>query len=250
MNEIIEHCRRYYESPPVPDELSRYNRLFKDRRYHLHYKDVFPCFFTGDIEKKDQLLAISLNPRLDKTTWNEQGNCFQDWMCLCNSRFTKYESDEEIPPVFKNILKVFFDPKEIKRHGKKALLQDNIVNIDWCFYYSSRFRSLGKSFYEKHNIIGLYELFNNNIKFFVDQIKPRCIFVHGISEDIVTETMRKKGRKRITLWHGNRRYRVEFGRYGETKIPLIYQRWFINRGNKEENLTEIRNCIKEMDSHR
>ena len=243
MKNVKNYCRDFQRKPPK-DLLNKYNSLQKrNLDYKLMYKELFPCFFTGNINKKNSYLTISLNPKLDNQTRKDQRGDFNAWFDFCLNRFENYETESAVHFIFKNLLKLFFTDQEIKRSCKRKLLQENLINIDWCPYYSKKFVTTGKLFFEKNGIIELYEIFNKNLNEFIKFTKPRCIFIHGKSFDELANEIMPNVITKIELNHGDRPYEERYGYYKKTKIPVFYQTHFINRANKNENLEEIRKFI-------
>ncbi|MBN2077456.1 MAG: hypothetical protein JW838_00725 [Spirochaetes bacterium] len=240
MKNVRDYCRSLHNNPPRK-LLDKYNILQINPDNKLIYQNVFPCFFTGNIKKKNSIMTISLNPKFDGHTKHSQCGNFNAWFDYCINRFDKYETEGEVHRVFKNLLKIFYSDQELKRSSKRQLLQENLVNIDWCYYYSKRFRTFKKKFFNDNGLIELYEKFNDNLDYFVKLIKPQCIFIHGksfddVASEIITD-MKNHGKK---FKHGKRTYELKYGFYKKTQIPIFYQTLFINSANKNINLEDIR----------
>ena len=242
MKNVIDYCKSLYNNPPR-ELLDQYNILQKNPDNKLIYQNVFPCFFTGNIKKKNSFLTVSLNPKFDGNTKYSQCGNFNDWFDYCINRFDKYETDAEVHRVFKNLLKILFSDQEIKRSSKRKLLQENLVNIDWCYYYSKKFRTVDKKYFNDNGLIKLYQKFNDNLDCFIKITNPQCIFMHGKSfEDIANDIM--TGMKTFGKYnHGKKTYELKHGFYKKTNIKIFYQTHFINNVNKNANLEKIRKFI-------
>lgn len=244
MKNVKNYCRDF-QRKPSKDLLNKYNSLQKrNLDYKLMYKELFPCFFTGNINKKNSFLTISLNPKLDNQTRKDQRGDFNAWFDFCLNRFERYKTEGEVHRVFKNLLKIFFSDQEIKRSCKRRLLQDHIVNIDWCPYYSKKFRTSGRRYLKKNGLVDLYLKFNENLDYFVKITKPKCIFLHGKSFDDLSNEIISNIKTYKKFKHGDKVYELKWGYYKKTRILIFYQTLFINSANKKENLEEIRKFIE------
>jgi hypothetical protein len=241
-DKILRYCQKSYASPPV-ELLERFNNIVKDANLQLHYEDIYPCFFTGDVDLKDPFLSVSINPAYGKQTKKEQGDCLEEWMERCKHRFKDYPSDKAVHTVFKYTLKVFLDPSTIRLEGVRQSLQRHVVNLDWCPFFSSNWKTVSDSFLGKRDLMGLRDYFDENLRFLIGCLKPARIFLHGSQLEHFARGIIPRPRIKL-LRHGEREYEVLYGRTVES-IPVVYQRPFINRANKTLNLEIIRGLFEQ-----
>ena len=145
MENVFERLHEL-DSKPNRTLIEEFNHHFtaKNPKYKLLVKDgVRPCFFSGDIETPGKIVTVSLNPAYTPgATEEEQGNRgFKDWYSSCRSRFKQYGSDQEVHTIFKNLFKVIAPPEVWNTPEKRKYLQDHLLNLDWCYYYSEKFPS-------------------------------------------------------------------------------------------------------------
>jgi len=140
----------------------------------------------------------------------EQGDSFEEWMEKCKYRFIEYPCDQAVHAVFKYLLKVFLDPDTIRLQGIRQSLQQHVVNLDWCPYYSSNWKSLSDLFLTKHNLMDLRAYFDSNLRFFIGCLKPARIFLHGSQLEHFARGIIVCPSSKL-LRHGERDYEVLYG---------------------------------------
>lgn len=219
---------------------------FNSNFTHLYHKETFPCFFTGDFNLSKPIVTISLNPKYDIGKKEEQGDDFQNWLLGCSNGFAAYNSDKNLHLIWKNLSKVFFSNLERESSELHSLLQKNVVNLDWCYYYSNRFPTLGIKELDHPIRKRLYESFNANIRFLLRQLNPRLIFLHGKTLSFLFDELVSDHDTLHQFNHGSKSYKVLFGFESELRIPVIYQEWFINRGNKTANIASLNESIQQI----
>ena len=206
----------------------------------LHY-DVFPAFFYGDLNISGPIVTISLNPQYSDETPHEQGADFNVWLDQCMDGFLNYPNDIAMHAIWKNLIKVI--PGYTNRiQDKREFLQQHIINIDWCYYYSTNFPTLNNVDY--HPLIAD---FSNNLHFLLCHLKPKLIFIHGKSLSSWFNNNCNNIVQELELQHGNLgSYNVFSGKLNNLNIPVVYQSWFINRANNNDNLERVRNLINNL----
>jgi hypothetical protein len=80
MKKALQEYFKQIHSNPEESLIEEFNQSKKTK---LYYKEVFPCFFTGDINLKNKYVTISLNPKYDEGKEKEQGTDFDDWLDKC-----------------------------------------------------------------------------------------------------------------------------------------------------------------------
>lgn len=231
----INYFENIYNNPPI-ELLKGFETKYNTNLYH---SEVFPCFFTGNLSLKNPIVTISLNPKYDNGKEKEQGDNFKTWVQNCEKGFERYKDDKSLHSIWKNLAKVFFS-KEERNAGNdavKKLLQKNVVNLDWCYYYSQNFPSI------KSNVDNeLFNLFNININKLIRDLNPKFIFVHGRALEFWFYNFCDNINEELLLTHGSK-YKVLSGKLKNSNTPVFFQEWFINRGNAESNLETIRALI-------
>ena len=140
----------------------------------------------------------------------------------------------------KNLAKVIFTDEE-RTNCLRSKLQNKLVNLDWCFYYSKKFTTVAQNAENKD----IYELFDNNLNRLLKKINPKVIFAHGKSLDNWFRSNSTDIEEILKLEHGSKTYKLFSGCLKNLSIPIIYQEWFINRGNKNTNLEQVRKLLKQ-----
>ncbi len=232
--EFCEYFKDMDEEGKILINTSNINIEFKN-------ENIFPCFFTGNILSEKSIVTISLNPKYDEqTTRNEQGDDFNLWLDKCLSRFNNYKTDKSLHKIWKNLAKVIFTDEE-RRNCLRSKLQNKLVNLDWCFYYSKKFTTLAQNA-ENQDV---YELFDKNLNKLLKKINPKVIFAHGKSLNNWFRSNSTDIEEILELEHGSKTYKLFSGCLNNLSIPVIYQEWFINRGNKNTNLEQVRKLLKQ-----
>lgn len=235
--------------------IEEYNQHFKKRRnpnYRLIVREqVRPCFFSGDIEAPGKVVTVSLNPKYspDKTKDEQKkvGHSFEDWYYYCRFRFKKYESDASVHSVFKNLFKVIAPPEKWKT-DKRDYLQKNLLNLDWCYYYSKEFPSFDLDKLPPHLQSKIRESWDTNMQLLIEVAAPRYIFVHGRAMKAWFES-NTDNRKPVMKLENSRRqpchlFMSKFGKFKGTTI--FYLEHFINLVNQNITLKKINRMIVDM----
>jgi hypothetical protein len=233
---------KYFENLYLNPPTELINSFNSQKGTKLYYENVFPCFFTGNLDLKNPLVSISLNPKYDDNKPNEQGDNFINWLDGCMNGFILYQNDKSLHSIWKYLVKVFFS-EEQRKTGIKELLQDNVVNIDWCYYYSWNFPTINLEDLMNSKKNKIYKLFDDNLRKLISDIQPKVIFIHGKSLENWFNYNCDNICHEVTLKHGNKSYKIFSGLLQGMSVPVIYQEWFINRGNKIENLDIVRSII-------
>ena len=230
-----EYFRKIYQNPPL-EHLSEFQQIL---RVKLYSREVFPAFFYGNLNLKRPIITISLNPKWDKDKAIEQGNNFDNWLNDCMKGFLNYPTDKSMHTIWKNLVKVIRPDNLREAITLREILFENIVNIDWCYYYSKQFPTLN----EEQLRLTLSKKFDENLEKIFSWIHPRAIFIHGRSFATWFNTNCNNIVEELTLSHGDQEYKVLSATFSKNKIPVVYQEWFVNRGNKNENLEAVRRLL-------
>ena len=245
--EMLDYFKELMTNPPK-DLIESFNET---KNIDLNYKELFPCFFTGDISRKNLIVTISLNPKIDsggvKVKQSEQGTDFNKWIENCVKGFDGYQDVKKLHLVWKNLYKVLSG--EMNLDGSKKpidFLQTNIVNLDWCYHYSSNFPTLSSSELNNSPRRDLYAIYDTNLEKLINEIKPKVIFIHGKSFNEWVNINCTEIKEELELSHGSKKYKVKSCFYKKTKVPVIYQEWFINKGNANVNLEKVNKLINRI----
>ena len=233
--------------------IEAFNRHFaaKNPKYELLIKEgVRPCFFSGDIEKPGKIVAVSLNPAYTPdVTEREQGNRgFKDWYNFCRFRFEQYESDPKLHTIFKNLFKLIASPEKWDMAGKRKYLQDQLLNLDWCYYYSEKFPSVTLDILPVGLQQGIRSEWDKTLTWLIEVAQPRYIFAHGRAiQDWVKRSA--EGLKTVLQLENSRHKACELsqGQLKGTTIPLYYLEHFINVVNQNSTLERINRYVNRVE---
>lgn len=218
----------------------------------LKHREVLPTFFSGNIFNQGSIVVLSLNPRYnEEKTHDEQGiidktpnsASFRIWFDRCLKGFEA--PADQMHMVFYNCYKLFKNPAmPLGRRNPDAFafMSDNVVNVDWCPYYSVTTPTFNTATMDK----ALRATWNEVLSRILRQVNPRFVFIHGapfrswlsdmtdiqLAEPILMKLLPKE---KVKLYRGNR--------IGETEVPVIYLDWFINRANANTNFERIREYL-------
>lgn len=246
------------------DEFARVNGI------EMKHREVLPAFFTGDIASKNKIVTISLNPKFQEITMyktnkkiksrstrleqnlpteisNIQEEDFSEWFNICLDRYNYYLPTEKLHSVFTYLYKCFVPNSEWNANRGKKLgwLTNNMVNLDWCPYYSSQTPT-----FQVNGSVS--ELWNDNMKFIIKEINPRLVFIHGApyrnlvenNSDInfdqprIFDDLIARKRNNIKLYKGNEFFGI--------KVPVYYMSNSINEANLSANALRIYKHLKEQ----
>ena len=105
---LLQYFKNIHQNPPT-DLIDKFN---SQEKIHL-LKNVFPCFFTGNLGLKNPFVTISLNPKYDDAKIKDQGTDFEIWINNCSEKgFSGYEDDKKLHLIWKNLAKVFFSEED------------------------------------------------------------------------------------------------------------------------------------------
>lgn len=250
MQNIFEKLQAFDKTPNQP-LIDAYNQHFaqQNARYRLIVNtQVRPCFFSGDIETPGKVVTISLNPAYTPqvTEAEQAGMSFAEWYHYCRFRFNHYPSDAAMHTIFKNLFKVIAPPMLWSGADKRRYLQEHLLNLDWCWYYSEQFPSFALNKLPEHLQHNIYDTWDTTMHWFIEQVAPRYIFVHGqaIQEWVNRSTVDLK----LALQLKNSRQqpcKLFQGYFVDTRIPLYYLEHFINVVNQNTTLERINHFVNE-----
>lgn len=168
---VYQYLEEVYNNTSL-DEIEKFNKSFKVDLSKIAYSG----FYWGDINLNSPIVVVSLNPKLDpKAKEEQQEENFKIWLEKCTKGFENYRDDKELHRIWHNLAKVFFSEEE-RKLGIKKLFVENVVNLDWCYYYSSEFPTIQNISNNK-----LYNDFNVNLKKLItDYLKPRAVFIRVV----------------------------------------------------------------------
>jgi hypothetical protein len=230
-----------------------YNSHFasKNKKFKLIVnKNVRPCFFSGDIETKGKIVTISLNPKYTtEYTENEQANMsFVEWYDFCRFRFERYESPS-IHKTFNKLFKAIAPTSLWQNIDKRNYLQDNVVNIDWCFYFSQNFPTIDFDKMPEDLCLNIHKAWDENLNWLISKNNPRHIFAHGKSiQHWIAETSNKTEHiMEIKSRRGN--CSLLRGEFMDTKIPIFYLTHSVINVNENLSFEKISNFINGNSGH-
>lgn len=221
--------------------------IAKDDNQKLIIKEnVRPCFFSGNLEKPGKVVTISLNPAYEpgKTETAQEGKSFSEWYKYCLFRFARYDADTEIHAVFKNLFKVIAPPEEWRNLNKRKFLQENLVNLDWCYYYSRNFPSFTIRDLPQNLQVEMKNDFDETLLLMIEIAAPRRIFVHGqaISDWVHRSTSDLVSALELKNSYG-KKCRLFEGKLTDTTTHVYYLEHFINIVNRNSTLEKINRYI-------
>lgn len=262
-NDLIEYFQKLNDKTIGKAESSlehiRKLELLKTKYYkQLHdfnYLELFPCFFTGDWNLENPITILSINPKLDKKSNKtpdpvlkkklEQGKEFNGWLKGCTNGFQEYlNHGRNLHSTWTCLYKVF-NSGESDPIDRVKFFQENVVNIDWCYYYSSEFPTINRSYKQPKELLELYDEFDDNIDFLISQLKSKIIFAHGKSLSGWFEKNVTDRKVELNLEH-NHKYQVFSGKYADTGIPVVYCKRGITWVGSDLNFAKIRNLVLKL----
>jgi hypothetical protein len=251
--EIVIERLHELDAKPNLTLIEAFNRYFaaKNLKYELLIKEgVRPCFFSGDIETPGKIVTVSLNPAYKRgvTETEQSGMSFKEWYNHCRLRFNRYKSDRQLHPIFKNLFKVIAPPEVWDTAGKRKYLQDHLLNLDWCYYYSEQFPSFALSKLESSLQQSIRGEWDKTLDCLIAVAQPRYIFVHGRAiQDWVDRST--EGLKTVLRLENSRHKACELfeGQLKGTTIFLYYLEHFINVVNQNSTLERINRYVNRVE---
>ncbi|CAN5294783.1 hypothetical protein BH20ACI1_BH20ACI1_04950 [soil metagenome] len=247
MREQIFERLRILDAIPNQTLIDSFNHRFahkNDKHELIVNEKIRPCFFSGDVETKGKIVTVSLNPKYTRqVSEEEQVNMnFTQWYKFCRFRFKRYESDSAVHSTFKKLLKITAPPTLWKTIDKRDYLQANLINLDWCFYYSEYFPTFDFSKLPESLQNNIYETWDKNLNWLIKTSKPRYIFVHSKpiknwvyrNTSELEQVMQLESRPKSCWLHE--------GKLSGTTIPVYYLEHHITNVNKDATLEAI-NCF-------
>lgn len=208
------------------------------------HPEVLSTGVFGNVNLHRPVVTISLNPKFDKGA-----DYINNYTLLQQSNLNGfagsyfYEDDKKLHNVWKNLAKVLFSEGERLNNSLKQLLQDNVVNIDYFPVYSEKFPTLNDEILNSQ----LFTYLNDHMNRLIQNINPRLIFLSGKSlAPWFSSFCEENENNSMELQHGPKSYKVRSGTLTNTDIPVVYQEWFINSGNRNVNLERVRSLIVDL----
>jgi len=244
----IFHRLKELDSNPNWQLIDDYNRQFgtKQPKYRLIVNEqIRPCFFSGDVESTGKVVTISLNPAYKPgVTEVEQGEMdFEEWYRFCQNRFMEYERDEDVHLLFKNLFKLIAPPLSWKSIDKREYLQSNLLNLDWCYYYSENFPSFDITKLPQSLQQQIAESLDRTLSWLINQVSPRYIFVHGRAMQSWVEQHSEDLEAGIQVRSSNGPCQLFQGRYVNSSVRIYYLEHFINRANANTTLEQLNEYV-------
>lgn len=160
-----------------------YDNKLQDLSKILDLKNGFkldspPTYFVGDVESKDKIIVIGINPGAEEKNLkfeakfrNENWNSYWDF----HINFFKIYKEGGLPIKYYSYLRTCFDSNAIKDEHYFDYCNSNIVNIDLIPYHSSNF-----SIILNKNIDKIYMEYFQSIIDFLKERKDlvRYIVIH------------------------------------------------------------------------
>jgi len=226
----------------ISADVAPFNRIYK--KYPLINEAIIPCHFSGDIEAAGKIVTISLNPKYtSECTENEQsGFSLDEWYDFCRYRFSNYPCDTAVHRTFKNIRKLFVPPHQWRESSCRSDLQQSLVNLDWCPYYSGRFPTISP---DRPAIVGeMMKRWDKVLDEMVHIVKPPLIFVHGKTmESWVSERVVLKKLCVLKTDRGNRSH-VWHGQFNQ--VPLVYLEYGITQVGNNDALAQLGDRLRNL----
>jgi hypothetical protein len=230
----------------------------------LKHREVLPTFFTGDIlsDNQERIVIISLNPAFGPGTIDEQGlnslsgNIqrvkYDSWFDTCLRRFKLYqERGEDVHPAFYFPYKMIAPegPRCNKRNDREMIeyLQKNVVNIDWCPYYSSKIGAINPQTIRNDRVRTLVDSWNQHINDLISFLNPSLIFVHGTSMAAWFENyVFQRSIELQNLQAGQYKAQLKTGVLKNSSIPVLYLTHFATRVNSTEVAIQINTVVNRV----
>lgn len=251
MQDLIDRLYRDYNY--LKQMSDKYNQTIGNNpAFHFH-TELAPGFFTGDITKQGMFATLSLNPAYSESDAKRlRPECkdskeFANHFNACLSGFSAYNDapGQKVHRTFLSLLKVACNPNELLNPDKATLLQDRVINIDWCPLYSQKFPTIRRTDFEKHELGEMYDRFNETTTVLINRAKPRLLFIHGKSlEPLYQELVGGTDEVAIPdLKHGNQTYELRKGALKGSDCPVFYQSRHVVWANSNESLERVRKAI-------
>lgn len=228
------------------------NSVHQDYKFVLEYENtkIHPLFFFGDSNVKGKAVTISLNGAFDlkSTPLEHEGiDSPDDWFELCNNGFLNCNDDKSLNPIFKNLGKVINGRSAWNAaYNKRILLQESLINIDWCFLYSKNFPSNFWKLSKKLGLEPIVNLFDSSLNIMIPHLEPRVIFLHGTSLKLWFDEYSFQ-RKRIATLEDDygRTFEVWEGYYqtDDKLYRMVYSEYFINTTSKGKTIDKLHELL-------
>jgi hypothetical protein len=248
---MIKNYLKYIDENPNHEFINEFNRRFgdNDSKFKLILEEnVRPCFFSGNLHEESRIITISLNPAYNPgiTEKAQEGKNFEEWYTYCLNRFDIYQNDKQIHSVFKNLFKVIAPEEEWEKLSKRKYLQENMVNLDWCYYYSENFPTIRTNELPEKFRRDIQNAFDKPLLKLIDYAKPRYIFVHGKTmNDWVLRNVNGLAEVLKVPNRNKKMSRLYEGKLTEKAIPVYYLEHFINYTNSNVAIKRINEYINQ-----
>lgn len=193
----------------------------------------FPCPLTGNVELANPIVSVSLNPGWGNGTAQEHARFGspEEWASFCVSRFPAYaQYGERLHHTFHHLHRVLLhDGQPASLERKLEDLDGNLINLDWCPFYSPSFNDPrpGMTKY----CPDLVEKWDGRILNTIKSLQPRRVFLHGKSQQALFD-MLSSGKGRTLEIEGNSRTNVIHKAEMHDGTPLIYSLYFLGYSSR------------------
>lgn len=217
-------------------------------------KNLPPCFFSGNIKSQGRIFLLTANPKFtpkstpkeikqhamsNTTQWD-----FTRWTDYCLNRFLKYKKEQKVHSIYKEAIKVILDCSSMEELRKvygdsRIVLQDNLINLDWCPYYSFSFSSskfslknLHKQNAEYEKVISEISLWNELLLEAISLNQPKYVLVFGKNYDYWLRLVADIDDEPLVRSHSIATINKGYFR-NKYHTPLIYTNTSLSGSNKE-----------------
>lgn len=177
-DEIIEFYNGVIRNLPQESALvEEFNQAAEPN--HRFQTGVKPCFFSGSLHP-GKIVVLNLNPKyIPGGAEAEQEYALREYpnlLAFHEARFDAYKKRlETLPPTFGNMCRHICGTPDYKfltrHHRREAFLQEAVLNLDWCYYYSENFGGEIPA--------GLRQKFDLVLNTVLKEVKPLFIYVIG-----------------------------------------------------------------------
>jgi hypothetical protein len=210
--------------------------------------EIKPLYYFGDISLESPIVTISLNPAYsNKTAVEHSGFSLDKWFEVCTRGCLNYTRDQDMHKVFKNTGKALFYDEWYGTNNRRALMQSQVVNLDWCPLYSEKFPSRIYDVIDQR----LIDHWDKGLQIMLNSLSPKLIFLHGTSlESWVKNNTRSLDGSNIPVVKLKDDYGKEFSvwaRNYETEeglIPVIWSEYFINSTTNHTTMKALNSIVQ------
>lgn len=132
--------------------------------------------------------------------------------------------------------------------GKRKYLQDHLLNLDWCYYYSEQFPSFALKELESSLKESIRSEWDKTLDWLIEVAQPRYIFVHGRAmKEWVKDSVTGLGKVLELQNSRGQPCKLFEGKLTGKIIPVYYLEHFINAVNQSSTLERINRYVNQME---